>query len=149
MKKSLKANMGKLVGIDYGLKRTGLALTDELRIIASPLETVATGSLFPFLDNLVQDEKVDGFIVGLPVRHDGSASDMTRAVMDFHEQLASKYPGLIAELEDERFTSKMAAASLAISGAKRKTRRDRSVLDKMSAAIILQSYLDKQNTEGI
>ena len=137
--------MGKLIGIDLGLKRTGIAITDELQIIGSPLETVATKDVMEYLAGLIAKENIEALILGEPRHLDGNASHMTENAHRMKVALEKKFPGLSVILEDERYTSKMAAEALRASGAKKKKRRDRSVLDKISAALILQSYLEKRN----
>ena len=139
--------MGKLIGIDLGMKRTGIAVTDELQIIASPLETVQTGELLKFLDTMVKSDNIEGIIIGEPRYLDGSASDMTRNVQLLKAELEKKLPGLPIEQEDDKFTSKMAMDALIQTGAGKKKRTDKSILDKMSASLILQSYLERRNLQ--
>lgn len=136
--------MAKLLGIDFGTKRIGLAITDELQIIASPLETVDNANIIDYLKKLLQSENVEAFILGEPKFLDGSISETTQRVYAFKEKLAKAFPKMEIILEDETFTSKMAADSMIRFGAKKKQRRDKSNLDKISAALILQSYLEKR-----
>lgn len=137
--------MGKLIGIDLGTKRTGIAETDDLQIIASPLETVSTHDLLDYLEKKIATQDVEGVVIGLPTHLDGSPLEMTEKVLKFEAVLKRRFPKLPVVLEDENFTSRMAMDALVKSGASKKKRRDRSVLDKVSAALILQSYLEKRN----
>ncbi len=134
--------MSKILGIDYGQKRTGLAITDAARIIASPLITVETSRLFDSLKNLVQKEKIVAFVVGIAKHADGQASDTTRMQYQFCERLKKEFPNVPLHEVDEMFTSKMASQALVMGGMKKSDRREKGNLDKVSAAIILQSFLD-------
>lgn len=137
--------MGRVIAIDFGLKRTGLAATDGLRIIASALETVESKELMGFLVDFCSREKVDGFVLGLPVNLDGSDSDVTPNVRLLAETLRRQFPSHFVELADERFTSKLAQNVLMTSGKGRMARREKGQLDRISATIILQSWLDRQS----
>ena len=130
-----------MIGIDYGLKRTGLAVTDPLQIIASPLETVRTHTLIPYLLSYCQTEPVDAFVVGLPKKLDNSDTHITQAVRTFVRLLKVKFPEQQVHLHDERFTSKMALEAMIAGGTTKKYRRTKGNIDKVSATIILQSYL--------
>ena len=134
--------MGRLVGIDYGLKRVGLAATDPLRIIASPLETVRAHDIINYLTQYCEQEPVDAFIVGLPRRLDNSDTHATQPVLLFVRQLEKKFPQQSVHLHDERFTSRMAMAAMIAGGTTKKYRRQKGNIDKISATIILQSYLE-------
>ena len=134
--------MGRIIGIDYGRKRTGLAATDPLRIIASPLETVRTHDLMTYLTDYCQREPVDAFVVGLPRRLDNSDTDITHDVRTFARQLKQKFPERTVDLHDERFTSRMALQAMIAGGTTKKYRRDKGNIDRVSATIILQSYLE-------
>lgn len=129
------------MGIDYGLKRTGLAVTDPLRIIASPLETVRTHTLIAYLLSYCQAEPVDAFVVGLPRKLDNTDTHITQAVRRFARLLENKFPEQQVHLHDERFTSKMALEAMIAGGTTKKYRRTKGNIDKVSATIILQSYL--------
>lgn len=139
--------MGKLIGIDLGMKRTGIAITDELQIIASPLETVQSTDILNYLDSMVKQDDIEGIIIGEPRHLDGNASHMTHNVQIFKSELEKKFPGMQIILEDEKFTSKMALDALRQTGANKKKRRDKSILDKISASLILQSYLERRNLQ--
>ncbi len=134
--------MGRLVGVDYGLKRVGLAVTDPLRIIATPLETVAASQVITFLKEYCQKEEVDAFVVGLPKRLDNTDTHATKPTQSFVKQLQKQFSQPIY-WEDERFTSKMALDAMIAAGTTKKYRRQKGNIDKVSATIILQSYLEK------
>ena len=135
--------MAKLLGIDYGTKRVGLAITDDLKIIASPLDTIDTTKIMVYLKKLLENEPIEAIVLGEPKYLDGNISDTTRKVYQFKKGLEKNWPNIPVYLEDEMFTSKMAAESLIAAGVKKKKRRDKSNLDKVSAALILKSYMDK------
>ena len=135
--------MGRLLAIDFGEKRTGIAVTDELQIIASGLTTVDTSELIPFLIEYTQKETVDLFIVGKPKQMNNTDSQSEVHIEAFLKKLASALPNIPIEREDERFTSKMAFQTMIDSGLKKKQRRNKGLIDEISATIILQSYLYK------
>lgn len=137
--------MGRVIGIDYGMKRTGLAITDPLRIIASALETVDSAKAIAFLGTYVTQEGVDGFVVGLPMNLDGRPTDATAGVQAFITALKNAFPDRWVETVDERFTSRMAHEALIMSGKGRMARREKGQLDRISATIILQGWLSKQS----
>jgi putative Holliday junction resolvase len=134
--------MGKALGIDYGTKRTGISITDAMQIIASGLTTVATHTLDDFISNLVQKEAIECFVIGDPKNLDGTVTDSTGHVNGFTKRLQQKYPEIPIHQIDERFTSKIAKQSILASGAKKKVRQDKALVDQVSATIILQNYLD-------
>ena len=134
--------MGKALGIDYGTKRTGIAITDAMQIIASGLTTVATHTLDDFISNLVQKETIECFVVGDPKNLDGTATDSTGHVNGFVKRIKQKYPDIPIYQIDERFTSKIAKQSILASGVKKKVRQNKALVDQVSATIILQNYLD-------
>ena len=136
--------MAKVLGIDYGEKRVGVAISDSLQIIASSLTTIETKQLFLFLIELLQKEDIDRFVVGEPKNLDGTATDSTEMTENFVEKLSIKYPNIPIKRIDERFTSKIAKQSILDAGTKKSKRRDKRLVDKVSAAIILQSYLDSK-----
>ena len=140
------ARRGKILAFDYGLKRTGLAITDELKMIASPLTTVETKELFPFLEKLMQQENIECFVVGDALRLDGSASETTLRIDDFAQSLSKKFPDIKLERVNEMFTSKLAAEALVTGGMKKKDRQKKGNLDKVAAALILRSYLESIST---
>ena len=134
--------MGKALGIDYGTKRTGIAITDAMQIIASGLTTVATHTLDDFISNLVQKEAIECFVVGDPKNLDGTATDSTGHVNGFVKRIKQTYPDIPIYQIDERFTSKIAKQTILASGAKKKVRQNKALVDQVSATIILQNYLD-------
>jgi putative Holliday junction resolvase len=134
--------MGRILAIDYGSKRCGLAVTDPTQTIATALETVATATLLDYLNNYILREPVERFILGEPKRLNNTLSATTEMVHRFSHLLAARFPHIPVQLYDERFTSKMASQSLLESGQSRKTRRDKSILDQVSATILLQDYLN-------
>ena len=135
------AAMARIMAIDFGSKRTGLAVTDPSQIIATALETVPTHQLFDYLKNYISKENVECFVVGDPRRLNNEMSETTHLTNQFVNKLKREIPGIPVKRIDERYTSIMAAKSLIESGQSRKTRQDKSVLDKISATILLQNYL--------
>ncbi len=136
--------MGRILALDYGTKRTGVAVTDELKIIASGLTTVDTKELIQFLKNYLLREKVELFLVGKPKQMDNTASESETHILPFLDSLKKTFPEIPIERVDERFTSKMAFQTMIDSGLKRKQRRNKGLIDEISATIILQSYLYSQ-----
>jgi len=134
--------MGRILAIDYGLKRTGIAVTDPLRIIATPLETVLTAQLFSFLSLYTQKENVDEFVVGMPKTLKNEDSEIVPFIKKFVEHLKVKFPQKPVHLADERFTSSMAMKAMISGGMKKKDRQIKGNVDKISATIILQSFID-------
>lgn len=123
--------------------RTGIAVTDELQLIASGLTTVDTKDLLKFLEDYIKKESVERFVVGLPKQMDNTASESEALIQDFLKQLSAKFPAMPVERQDERFTSKMAFQSMLDSGMKKKKRRDKALVDEISATLILQAYLNR------
>ena len=134
--------MSRLLAIDYGTKRTGLAVTDPLGIIASPLETVDTKQLERYLADYFAREDVSTIVVGYPRRLDGSPSDTMRFVEPLMGRLRHAYPDKRVVAYDERFTSVLAQRTIRESGIGKMARRDKALVDRISATIILQSYMD-------
>lgn len=135
--------MGRIIGIDYGTRRVGLAVTDPLRIIASPLETVRTNDLEAWIDKYSKTEQVDGFVVGYPVDMNNIPSESVKVIDPFINRLRKKYPDKQVHLADERFTSLIAQRAMIEGGLKKKKRQDKKIVDKVSASLILQWWLDK------
>lgn len=133
--------MGRILAIDYGVKRIGLAVTDEMRMIAFGLTTVATTDIMAYLTDYLQKETVDLIIVGEPKQMDNSPSESEVYIKPFLGKLAEKFPSIIIKRHDERFTSKMAFQSMLDGGMKKKKRRNKELIDEISATIILQSFL--------
>lgn len=136
--------MDRLIGIDYGRKRVGVAVSDPLGIFASPMETVASAKIIDYLKNYAENETIVRFVVGYPVNMNGRPSEAAADVDAFLKNLKRSFPEIPVELEDERFTSVLAHRAMIDGGMKYKDRRDKTSVDKISAAIILQSYLDKK-----
>lgn len=134
--------MGRVLAIDYGTKRTGLAVTDSLRIIATPLETVPSTELLDYLKNYLQKETVDEFVVGMPKTLKNEDSAIAPLVRKFVEELKNTFPDKPIHLADERFTSSMAMRAMIDGGMKKKDRQVKGNVDKISATIILQSFLE-------
>lgn len=130
------------MGIDYGAKRTGIAVTDPLQLIAGGLETVPTGELFDYLAGYLAREEVEKIVVGEPLHLDGEPAQIHHLVVGFVRKLRRLYPEIEVVLHDERFTSEEAKRVILQSGARRKKRRDKALVDKVSAALILQDYLE-------
>lgn len=135
--------MDRLIGIDYGKKRVGLAVSDPLRIFASALETVPTANIIDYLKTYAQKETIERFVVGWPTNMDGRPSESAEGVTAFVKLLNKTFPEVPVTMEDERFTSVLAHRAMIDGGMKAKDRRDKNSVDKISAAIILQSYLDR------
>ncbi|WP_203258818.1 Holliday junction resolvase RuvX [Hyunsoonleella ulvae] len=133
--------MGRILAIDYGKVRTGIAVTDELQIIASGLTTVSTHELIPFLKDYLLKENVDLFLVGEPKQLDNTPSESEVLILSFLQKLHKAFPKIPIERVDERFTSKMAFQTMIDSGLKKKQRKNKALIDEISATLILQSYL--------
>jgi putative Holliday junction resolvase len=135
--------MARIVAIDYGKVRTGIAITDELQLIASGLTTVATKELIEFLKHYIATEKVEMLVIGEPKQMNNQVSESEALILPFIEKLKISFPTIKIERQDERFTSKMAFQSMIDSGLKKKQRRDKALVDEISATIILQAYLNR------
>ena len=135
--------MDRIVGIDYGRKRVGVAVSDPLGIFASPLDTVPAAKIIDYLKRYAENERVERFVVGYPMNLDNTPSEAARDVDQFLHLLKKHFPQVPVTLEDERFTSVLAHRAMIDGGMKAKDRRDKNSVDKISAAIILQSYLDR------
>jgi putative Holliday junction resolvase len=133
--------LGRILAIDYGKKRVGLAVTDPLRLIATGLCTVPSAQILVFLKDYFAKERVDLVVVGLPKQVDNTESESMSYIRPFLKQLAKHFPDLTVEMYDERFTSKLAHQTILDGGVKKMDRRDKSLVDMVSATIILQSYM--------
>ncbi len=133
--------MARILAIDYGSKRTGIAVTDELQIIASGLTTVATNELITFLKDYTNKEQVELFLIGEPKQMDNSPSESEALIIPFIKKLEATFPNINIKRVDERFTSKMAFQTMIDSGLKKNQRKNKSLIDEISATLILQSYL--------
>ena len=136
--------MDRYIGIDYGRKRTGIAASDPLGIFASALDTIDSTKLIDYLKNYASKERILAFVVGYPVNMDGKPSEAQADVDLFLKQLEKAFPGVPVQLEDERFTSVLAHRAMIDGGMKKMDRRDKAAVDKVSAALILQTYLDRE-----
>lgn len=133
--------MGRILAIDYGMKRVGISVTDPLKIIATPLTTINTTDTLAFLQTYMKQEAVDVLVVGMPKHLNNTSSPMTTIVIKFIKTLQKTFPGKKIVSQDERYTSKIALTSMIEGGFKQKDRRNKANLDKVSATIILQSFL--------
>ena len=143
MPKYLNQLMARILAFDYGKVRTGIAITDELQIIASGLTTVDTKTIFTFLEDYLSTEKVDLFVIGEPKQMDNTASESEVDILKFINKLTNKYPNIPIKRVDERFTSKMAFQTMIDSGMSKGRRKNKALIDEISATIILQTYLDQ------
>jgi len=133
--------MGRILAIDYGSKRTGIAVTDEMQIIASGLTTVSTKNLIEFLISYTLSETVDLIVIGLPKQMNNELSESEPLILKFIKILKNRFPDMPVERVDERFTSKIAFQSMIASGLNKSKRKNKSLVDEISATLILQSYL--------
>ena len=136
--------LARILSLDYGTIRTGIAVTDELQIIASGLTTVDTKKIFSFLTTYLKNEKVELFIVGEPKQLNNTESESEQFIRPFIEKLKTTFPKIPIKRVDERFTSKMAFQSMIDSGLKKKQRQNKALIDEISATIILQTYLEQK-----
>lgn len=139
--------MARILAIDYGTKRTGIAVSDPLQIIGSGLETVPTSELMAFLKKYLVEEEVETIVVGEPMYPDGNPAQIAHLVKGFVNQLRKAFPEVEIAMQDERYTSEEAKEVILKSGARQKKRRDKSLVDKVSAAIILQAFMEKRRQE--
>ena len=135
--------MSRIIAIDYGLKRTGIAVTDPLQIIVSPLTTIPTTELFEYLKDYFSREDVELIVLGEPKYPDGNPAQISDKVHAFAKFLQKEFPKIPLEMEDESFSSEEAKKTVLRSGAKKKKRREKGILDKVAAAIILERYLKR------
>jgi len=137
--------MGRIIGIDYGVKRIGLAVTDPLQIFASPLITVSPAEFDNFITSYLKTDEVEAFVIGYPVEMNNQPSTSVIYINPFIKKLKKAYPEKHIYLADERFTSQMALRTMIEGGVKKKDRQDKGLVDKISASIILQSFLDNRS----
>ncbi len=135
--------MARILALDYGKVRTGIAVTDEFQIIASGLTAVDTKDLMSFLVKYLENESVEKFVVGLPKQMDNTPSVSEELIQPFLKKLSAKFPIIPIERQDERFTSKMAFQSMLDGGMKKKKRQNKALVDEISATLILQAYLNR------
>jgi putative holliday junction resolvase len=136
--------MARILGIDYGLKRVGIAATDPLQIIAAPLDTIETAQILNFLKQYCADEPVECIVIGEPKRLNGDDADILPVIRQFAEKLQKLLPEVLIAWQDERYSSFEAKQVLLKAGFKKKQRQDKSLTDKISAAIILQAYIQNK-----
>jgi putative Holliday junction resolvase len=136
--------MGQILAIDYGKARCGLAATDDMQIIASGLETVSTPKLLDYLKDYFQFNKVEEIVVGLPIDLKGNMSEVETDILKFIELFSQTFPQIPVSRHDERFTSKMASFFISQSGKNKKQRQEKGLIDKVSATIILQNFLEQK-----
>ena len=139
--------MNRIIGIDYGRKRVGIAVSDPLRIFASALETVHSAKIIEYLKSYTAKENVERFVVGYPMTLNNRPAQAARDVDVFLKLLAKHFPQISVTLEDERFTSRMAMMAMIEGGVRKSERREKGAVDKVSAALILQTYLDRTRQE--
>lgn len=132
----------RIMAFDYGTKRIGLAVTDPMQIIATAVGTVHPEEVWDYLAKYLLNESVETFVVGKPLQMDGTASESAQHVLGFVRKLKKTYPGISVVEIDERFTSKMASAAIALSGKKKSKRQEKGLVDTISATLILQTYLE-------
>jgi putative Holliday junction resolvase len=136
--------LGRVIGIDLGLKRTGLAVTDPDQLIATPLDVISTEHLMDYLIRYVKEEAVEGIVLGAPLKPDGTPTHTTEKVRDLFEKLQAVFPDMVVALVDERYTTSLAMDAMIRGGTSRKYRKKKGNLDKISATIILQSWLERK-----
>lgn len=141
--------MGKLIALDYGKRRTGIATTDDLQIIATGLTTVDTKQLFNFLMRHLADNAIDEIILGFPKRLNNDPTHNTLPVIQLKEKLEKVFPKYKVHLIDERFTSKIAKQTMLAGGLKKKQRQNKALVDEISATLILQSYMESRNNNAL
>lgn len=135
--------MSRIIGIDYGLKRIGIAVTDPLKMFAQPYDTIFAPDFPDWLAYYTKEEQVDCFVVGMPLRLTGDDTHATQHVIDFIEWLNQHYPSIPVETIDERFSSKEAQTQIHLMGKKKEKRKEKGLIDTVAATIILQTYLQK------
>ena len=133
----------KYIGIDFGKKRTGISISDYEKIVSFPLETVRTDNLLDFINVLTKKEKIERIIIGKPIKLNNTIHDLENDILDLIEAINKLFPNIIVERIDERFTSKISKKILNQLNPKKKIRMDKSIIDKISASLILESYLIK------
>ena len=136
--------MSKIIAIDYGLKRIGVAISDESRVLAFGLDTVSVSEIIPFLTQIVNKEHIDVFVIGKPLQKDNTQSEIENEILRFIKKLKLIFPQIVIERYDERFTSLIAKKTIIESGINKKKRADKKLVDKISATLILQSFLEKK-----
>lgn len=136
--------MGQIMAVDYGKKRCGIAVTDDMQIIATGLPTVDTQQIFQFCTAYFAENKVEEVVVGLPTDLKGNLSEVEQDILEFIRKFQSQFPEIAVHRFDERFTSKMASFFISQSGKNKKKREEKGLIDKVSATLILQNYLEQK-----
>ena len=138
--------MGKIISIDFGLKRTGLAISDTSKTFAFPLSTISSGSLMESLQSLFLKEEIDLITLGFPKRLNNTIFEIGENILELKKSLEKNFPDKIVVLVDERFTSKIASQAISQSGLSKKAKQNKALVDKISATLILQSYIEKKGS---
>ena len=133
----------KYIGIDYGIKRTGVSISDYNKVISFPLDTIATSKLIIYLEDLIKNENIEKVIIGKPLNLNNQLHELENDIVEFIESLQSVFPKIVIERVDERYTSKISSFIIRQSGVNKKSRMNKSIIDKISASLILESYLLK------
>jgi putative Holliday junction resolvase len=141
----LKKQTTKYIGIDYGKKRTGISISDFNKVISFPLDTIETKNLIFYLKDLIVNEKIEKVVIGKPLKLNNDLHELENDIIQFIKSIKSIFPKIIIERIDERFTSKISSLIIRQSGINRKSRMNKSIIDKISASLILESYLIKMN----
>jgi len=141
--------MGRILSIDYGQKRVGIAVSDEMKIIANGLKTIAVKDVWIFLKDYLSQEIVDCIVVGKPTDMQNNPSDASRFIEPFVKKLKKTYPNMKVERYDERFTSKIAQQAMISGGLNKKRRQDKALVDTISATLILQSYMSAHENRSV
>lgn len=141
----LKKQTTKYIGIDYGKKRTGISISDFNKVISFPLDTIETKNLIFYLKDLIVNEKIEKVVIGKPLKLNNELHELEIDIIQFIKSLKSIFPQIIIERIDERYTSKISSLIIRQSGINRKSRMNKSIIDKISASLILESYLIKMN----
>jgi len=141
----LKKQTTKYIGIDYGKKRTGISISDFNKVISIPLDTIETKNLIFYLKDLIVNEKIEKVVIGKPLKLNNELHELEIDIIQFIKSIKSIFPKIIIERIDERFTSKISSLIIRQSGINRKSRMNKSIIDKISASLILESYLIKMN----
>ena len=141
----LNKKLSKYVGIDFGIKKSGVSISDSNKLISFPLETIETKNLLDYIKQISNDENIEIVVIGKPLKLNNEIHDLEEKVVKFIESLKNNHPNIQVERIDERFTSKISKQIIIQSGLGKKNRRDKSIIDKISASLILESYLIQKN----
>ena len=141
----LNKNKSKYVGLDYGLRRSGVSISDSNKTISFPLDTLKTNRLLAYLKELSNNENIEKIIIGKPLKLNNKSHNLEKYILEFIDSLKLNLPNICIERVDERFTSKISKKIVIASGLNRERRKDKSIIDKISASLILESYLNQKN----